>query len=177
MQVYKLMVISIIVAIGLLPVANSLSSDQAKPPLSVNKPVSDYKNKNNIDQKKIELEKSEAQVNDKPALLVEEGCEQYRHLVERYQWDKAVAMAVMEAESTQNGIHCNPSAANMNDVHKDINGNVICIGSFGLFQISCHSGQVYDPEKNVEIAWQKYQARGWQPWGAYTSGLYLKYLK
>lgn len=90
-------------------------------------------------------------------------------------------MAVMEAESTThiNGVKvsCNPSAANRSDVHKDAYGNVICIGSFGLFQISCHSGEVYDPAKNVAIAYQKYQARKWQPWGAYTNGSYLKYLR
>lgn len=86
-------------------------------------------------------------------------------------------MAVMEAESTSKGISCNPNAANRNDVHKDALGNVICIGSFGLFQISCHSGEVYDPAKNVSIAWEKYKARGWQPWGAYTNSSYVKYLR
>lgn len=74
-------------------------------------------------------------------------------------------MAVMMAEST-----CNPSAANRTDRH---NG---CMGSFGLFQIACYDGEVFDPEQNVAIAWKKYQARGWQPWGAYTSGAYKKYL-
>lgn len=105
------------------------------------------------------------------------GCETYRPLVEKYNWDVRIAMAVMEQESTQNGISCNPNAANLNDVHRDVNGNVVCVGSFGLFQIACFDGQVYDPEKNLAIAWRKYEERGWQPWGAYTSGEYRKYLK
>jgi hypothetical protein len=74
-------------------------------------------------------------------------------------------MAVMQAESG-----CNPQAANWQDQHST------CTGSFGLFQIACFDGQVYDPIQNIAIAWQKYQSRGWQPWGAYTSGKYLRFM-
>jgi len=101
----------------------------------------------------------------------------FRPLIKKYAWDERTAMAVMEAESTYKGISCNPNAANRTDVHRDSQGNIICIGSFGLMQISCHSGEIYNPEENIAIAWSKYQARGWQPWGAYTSGFYQKYLK
>lgn len=102
-----------------------------------------------------------------------QGCEQYRSLVTQYAWDVSVAMAVMKAESG-----CNPMAANNTDNHR------VCMGSFGLFQISCHSGQIYDPAQNVRIAWLKYSAinprdgmpQKWRPWGAYNSGAYLKYL-
>lgn len=93
------------------------------------------------------------------------GCERYRPLVEKYDWDVRIAMAIMQAESS-----CNPNAANWNDNHG------VCKGSFGLFQISCHGGAIYDPAANVQVAWQKYQARGWQPWGAFTNGSYLKFL-
>lgn len=79
-------------------------------------------------------------------------------------------MAVMQGESG-----CEPMAKNP-EPHKDANGNVICYGSFGLMQISCHGGEIYDPAANIEAAWVKYQARGWQPWGAFTDGRYLKYL-
>lgn len=85
------------------------------------------------------------------------NCEAYRPIVAKYKWNVNVAMSVMRAESG-----CNPYAANWTDNHK------VCKGSFGLFQISCHSGQVYDPEENIRIAYQKYQARGWQPWSATT---------
>jgi hypothetical protein len=93
------------------------------------------------------------------------GCELYRPLVAQYGWDQRIAMAVMRAESG-----CNPMAANWKDKHST------CMGSFGLFQIACFDGQVYDPARNIQIAWQKYQARGWKPWGAFTSGAYKKYL-
>lgn len=69
-----------------------------------------------------------------------------------------------------------PNAANRTDVHRDINGAVICRGSFGLMQISCHHGELFDPERNMAEAYRKYSQRGWQPWGAYTSGAYKKYL-
>lgn len=87
------------------------------------------------------------------------NCEAYRSLVAKYNWNVNVAMNVMRAESG-----CNPYAVNRTDNHK------VCMGSYGLFQISCHSGAVYDPAANVSIAYSKYQARGWQPWGVCTSG-------
>lgn len=87
------------------------------------------------------------------------NCEAYRHLVEKYNWNVNVAMKVMQAESS-----CNPEATNLKDNHG------VCKGSFGLFQISCHGGKIYDPASNVAAAYAKYAARGWQPWGVCTSG-------
>jgi hypothetical protein len=108
------------------------------------------------------------------ATPVSSGVEQWRHLVEQYKWDVDIAMAVMSAESGGN-----PNAENLSDVHRDMYGNVICYGSFGLFQISCHGGQIFDPTANVQAAWIKYINAGnsWSPWGAYTSGAYYKYLQ
>ena len=85
------------------------------------------------------------------------NCEAYRPIISKYGWNVEVAMNVMRVESG-----CNPNAANLNDNHG------VCIGSFGLFQISCHGGQIYNPEQNIAAAWAKYQARGWQPWGSTT---------
>lgn len=81
------------------------------------------------------------------------GCEIYRPLVAQYGWNVESAMAVMKAESG-----CNPMAANLTDSH------ATCKGSFGLFQIACFDGQVFDPVQNVAIAWRKYVASGWRPW-------------
>lgn len=93
------------------------------------------------------------------------NCEAYRPLIAKYDWDVRVAVAIARAESG-----CNPNAANLKDNHK------VCKGSFGLFQISCHSGKVYDPAKNVEIAYAKYKASGWRPWSVYKNGKYKAYL-
>lgn len=113
-----------------------------------------------------------------PAPVVATGCEQYRPIIARYGWDVRTAMAVMEAESG-----CDPKAYNP-EYHRDQYGNIICQGSFGLMQISCHSGAVWDVEQNIAIAWKKYTSKDkngnqlfWKPWGAYTSGKYLKFMR
>lgn len=102
------------------------------------------------------------------------GCANYRHLVEQYDWDVSIAMAVMQAESG-----CNPGAENWSDSHGS------CSGSKGLFQLACFwpgalgysYESLYDPASNVAMAYQIYK-RGdsWRPWGAYTNGSYSRYL-
>jgi hypothetical protein len=94
------------------------------------------------------------------------GCDIYRPLVEQYAWDIRIAMAVMQAESG-----CNPNASNWRDQHRQ------CTGSFGLFQLACFwTDNPYDPATNVAKAFEIYSRSGWQPWGAYTNGSYLRYL-
>lgn len=89
-------------------------------------------------------------------------------MVNNYNWDKKIAYAVCMAESAGN-----PNAANLNDKH---NG---CTGSYGLMQIACiHTGKTaeYDPIRNMDKAFEIYSRSNWKPWGAYTSGAYLKHL-
>lgn len=67
----------------------------------------------------------------------------------------------------------NPNASNLNDKHSG------CSGSYGLMQIACiHTGKKaeYDPVSNMAKAYEIYSRSGWKPWGAYTSGAYLKHL-
>lgn len=91
------------------------------------------------------------------------GCE----LVYNYSnWDTNVAHAVCMAESGGN-----TNAANYNDNHGK------CIGSFGLMQLACFwIPNPTDPYANIAKANEIWSRSGWQPWGAYTSGKYLKYL-
>lgn len=94
------------------------------------------------------------------------GCTNYRHLVEQYDWNVSVAMAVMQAESG-----CNPEASNWNDRH------ATCIGSFGLFQLGCFwTDNPHDPATNVAKAYEIYSRSGWRPWGAFNNKSYLRYL-
>lgn len=94
------------------------------------------------------------------------GCSNYRYLVEQYDWNVSIAMAIMQAESG-----CNPEASNWSDNHRT------CIGSFGLFQLACFwTGAPFDPATNVAKAYEIYSRSGWVPWGAYTNGSYLRYL-
>jgi len=91
------------------------------------------------------------------------GCE----LVYNYSnWDQSVAHAVCLAESGGNS-----NAANYNDNHGQ------CVGSFGLMQLACFwIPNPTDPVANMAKANEIYSQSGWQPWGAYTSGAYLRYL-
>lgn len=80
-----------------------------------------------------------------------------------------IAVAVAMAES---GLY--PRALNAKDSHSG------CKGSYGIFQIGClHEDNpqvLYDVEYNIKRAREIYDQNGWQPWGAYTSGKYLKYM-
>lgn len=88
-------------------------------------------------------------------------------LVNNYSnWDTNVAYAVCMAESGGNS-----QAANWNDHHST------CTGSFGLMQLACfHTKNPLDPIENMRVANQIYSRSGWQPWGAFTSGAYLRFL-
>lgn len=89
-------------------------------------------------------------------------------LVNNYDWNKQIAYAVCMGESGGNA-----NAINWNDRH---NG---CVGSAGLMQIACiHTGGAHelDPVKNMAKAYEIYQRSGWKPWGAFTSGGYLRFM-
>ena len=91
------------------------------------------------------------------------GCELVRNYTN---WNVDVAYAVCMAESGGN-----TNAANYNDNHGK------CIGSFGLMQLACFwIPNPTDPNANMAKANEIWSRSGWQPWGAYTSGKYLKYL-
>jgi len=103
-----------------------------------------------------------------PSVPKTRNCESYRSLVEQYDWNIDIAMAIMKAESG-----CNPTVTNWQDHHKG------CSGSTGLFQVGCINApreQMEDPVKNIAKSYQLYSSRGWQPWGAYTNGSYLKHI-
>lgn len=86
-------------------------------------------------------------------------CQGAKSLIDRYDWNTTVAYNVMVAESG-----CNANNANWTDGHPDMG----CTGSFGLFQINCGHGQVFDAAQNVSIAYQMWRTSGWRPWSATT---------
>lgn len=122
-----------------------------------------------LKDKNADLEKqlqSKRQAQSTLAVASTGNCASYSGLVAQYNWDQHVAMAVMRAESG-----CNPSAASPS-----------C--DSGLMQINCvHSAKVNgnlaalkDPATNIRVAYQIYSAQGWNPWVAFTSGSYRKFL-
>lgn len=85
------------------------------------------------------------------------NCELARSLINQYSWNTEVAYNVMVQESG-----CNPVAANWTDNHG------ACVGSFGLFQMNCTLGQLYDPVANVAAAYKMWTQSGWQGWSFTT---------
>ena len=80
-------------------------------------------------------------------------------LVYGYNWPTSTAYRVCMQESGGNS-----HTSNWSDDHTSWAG---CMGSFGLFQINCSHGQVYDGASNVAIAYQMWSAAGgsfWQDW-------------
>lgn len=76
-------------------------------------------------------------------------------LVDNYDWPTDVAYRVCIQESGGNA-----NAANWTDPHPELG----CNGSFGLMQMNCGYGQLFDPKTNMDAAhtmWNKY---GWKPW-------------
>jgi hypothetical protein len=69
-----------------------------------------------------------------------------------YDWPQQVAYAVCMAESGGN-----PNSANWNDNHMSWAG---CMGSFGLMQINCSHGQLFDGQANMDVAYSMYKSWG-----------------
>lgn len=94
----------------------------------------------------------------------------YYDLIDNYSWDAEIAHRFMLCESS-----ANPEATNWKDKHKG------CNGSFGLFQIGCihfkkynitDYRELYDPERNIEIAFSVYQEQGWDAWKKCKNKIY-----
>ena len=99
-------------------------------------------------------------------------------------WDANIMQAIARAE---NGT-CNPLRHNLtaSETHKDRNGNVICIGSYGVLQVGClhysEGEDVNDLATNVRIAHQLWQNRqkwgnGYEAWTMFTNGTYKQFLQ
>ena len=86
------------------------------------------------------------------------GCEQYRYLFERYDWDVKIAMAISASESS-----CDPNAISPTN-------------DYGLMQLN--NVPILDPAKNIEYAYyHKYLTpQKWGHWTDFNNGKYLKYL-
>lgn len=110
------------------------------------------------------VEKPVESVEKPPEPVATGGCE----LVYNYtNWDQRVAYAVCMAESRGDTY-----AANLTDNHGS------CRGSFGLMQLACFwIPDPYNAVSNIAKANEIYARSGWGPWGAYTSGKYLRFLQ
>jgi hypothetical protein len=95
------------------------------------------------------------------------SCEYFRPELEKYDWDVDTAIKIIKLESG-----CIPTNHNYNDTHKNYyTGEVICKGSYNLFQVGCihYNGEDKDDwKKNIEIAYRVYKSNGWHSWTTYA---------
>ena len=96
--------------------------------------------------------------------------------------DYKTALAVAKAESRlrpdAQGFNCHYNGVSRScrkgDEHKAWSTDC------GLFQINVPGTAcpqyLFDPARNIQVAFEKYQKRGWQPWSAWKSGAYIKFL-
>ena len=100
------------------------------------------------------------------------GCEEYRSLVSRYDWDVNTMLAIMKSENRT----CDPSVNN----NSELENHGVCIGSYSLLQVGCihFSGNQNpnDPDTNISVAYQVWLKQGYGAWTEYRNGNYLKYL-
>ena len=67
---------------------------------------------------------------------VKSSCAKYEPLLAKYNWDIGTALRIVNAESG-----CSPVGHNWTDTHRNyLTGQVICYGSWGLFNIGCVHG-------------------------------------
>lgn len=91
-------------------------------------------------------------------------CNQFRYLVEKYDWDTELVMKIMELESS-----CDEKVVNDDPSTGDY--------SVGLMQINLFGGnaktrpseeELKDPAKNLEFAYKLYTSRGnYKDWSTY----------
>lgn len=93
--------------------------------------------------------------------IVAQGCDAYKQILAKYNWNVDVMTAVMRAESG-----CNPNAINT--------ANYDGVADYGLMQL--HGQEIYDPATNISHAYHLWTVQGYKAWSVFNNGKYLSYL-
>lgn len=91
--------------------------------------------------------------------------------------------AIAQAENRA----CDPTRHNLtsSETHKDRNGNVICVGSYGVLQVGCLHYAAGDNKDdlatNIRLAHKAWQSRetwgvGYEAWTQYKNGEYMQFM-
>lgn len=99
------------------------------------------------------------------------GCRAYLPLVQKYNWNVSVAMAIAQTES-----NCNPGATSPTNYDGSIDRGIMQINSIHADMVGGELSTLYSPAINIAVAYRIYAANGWRAWSSYTSGAYLKHL-
>lgn len=110
----------------------------------------------------------------KPLATAPAGCEQYRPILSKYDWNVSVMMAIMQAESG-----CR--AGSTGDGHLTYKHAGRTYGySVSLLQVRILPGRercdTHDPATNIDCAHGIWKGQGYRAWSVYKSGKYLAYL-
>lgn len=107
-------------------------------------------------------------------------CEQMQAEVSKFtDWDANVMQAIAQAENRA----CNPLRHNetASETHRDINGNVICVGSYGVLQVGCLHYQPTEDKNdlatNVQVAHRVWLKQGYTAWTMYKNGTWREFVK
>lgn len=95
------------------------------------------------------------------------GCQ----LVNNYDWDVKVALAICKAESGNN-----PSAYNGSNSNGSNDAGLMQVNSIHVDSGLISSEDRFNPEKNMAAAYAIYKGSGFRAWSAFNNGSYLKYL-
>lgn len=105
-----------------------------------------------------------------------------KQILDKFTNEYKIALAIARAESglrpDAQGFNCRyngvSQACRKGDEYKAWSTDC------GLYQINVPGttcpAHLLDPAQNIQVAFEKYQKRKWQPWCAFTSGKYLAYL-
>ena len=118
---------------------------------------------------------------DEIVAKIHPNCAKYVPIVQKYDWDAKLAVAIMVAENNS----CQADNENRSKLedHRKWCGRY---GSFGLWQLAtCWSEEfgvsekdMLNPETNIELAYKIYKRNGgsFHLWSAYKNGSYQKWL-
>lgn len=109
-----------------------------------------------------------------PPMPIFDDCAKVENEINKYDWDKELATAVMKAES-----QCNAEAHGDEDLVYQADGRDYGY-SVGVFQVRILPGREdcdgYDVATNVACAYEIYTEKGgFSPWSGYTTGKYKQY--
>jgi len=99
------------------------------------------------------------------------GCANYVSVIEQYDWDVSIAVAVARAESG-----CRPDATNSSNYNGSVDRGFFQVNSIHADMVGGELDKLYIPTTNIKVAYSIYTSSGWRAWSAYNNGSYLKYL-
>lgn len=127
-----------------------------------------------LEQKAAHINNQAIQAPPAKNAITTQGCEAFRGLVAKYDWDVRTMLAIMRAESG-----CDPNVTGDTSLTFTQNGRTYGY-SVSLFQVRVLPGREacdsHDPATNIACAYRVWKSQGYKAWSVYTNGKYAKFL-